>query len=259
MRSATSAGVLCMKMLGSSTVFAGNIRYGYLAEPGKSYNSARQIYLSLSEGGRKLDRNLLLKLFSDAALREEFRVKPADELITYRSVNGNKARSKFAPNANVRAMMSYKMMRTGLSCGFFIESRDVRRFDSHRNRNALWAKDGQRPIGMPDQTQMMKEDLWDPVHALVRRLKETEYEGSGKSLFDHTNIVITSEFGRSLHGDVAGILKKQISDEKKNTEISGQDISAHWKVTSCAFLGGKVKGTGSMAPSERTRSWPCPS
>ena len=208
----------------------------------KSYNSARQIYLSLSENGRKLDRNRLLSLFSDATLREEFGVKPADELITYRSVNGNKARSKFSPNANVQAMMSYEMMRAGLSCGFFIESRDVRRFDSHRNRDKLWSRDGQRPIGMPDQSQMMKEDLWDPIRAFVRRLKETEYNGTGKSLFDHTHIVITSEFGRSLHGDVAGILKKKISEEKRDAEIGGQDICAHWKVTSCAFLGGKVKG-----------------
>jgi len=208
----------------------------------KSYNSAREIYLSLSENGRKLDRNLLLKLFSDSALREEFGVKPADELITYRSVNGNKARTKFAPNANVQAMMSYEMMRAGLSCSFFIESRDVRRFDSHRSRSALWAKDGKRPIGMPDQTQMMKEDLWNPLQAFVRRLKDTEYNGTGRSFFDHTNIAVVSEFGRSLHGDVDGILKKSISDPKKQTEIGGQDISAHWKVTSCAFLGGKVKG-----------------
>ena len=26
------------------------------------------------------------------------------------------------------------------------------------------------------------------------------------------------------------------------SEIGGQDISAHWKVTSCAFLGGNVRG-----------------
>ena len=32
------------------------------------------------------------------------------------------------------------------------------------------------------------------------------------------------------------------SKEKKNKEIGGQDISAHWKVTSCAFVGGNVKG-----------------
>ena len=38
------------------------------------------------------------------------------------------------------------------------------------------------------------------------------------------------------------ILKKKISDEKKQSEIGGQDICAHWKVTSCAFLGGNVKG-----------------
>jgi len=34
-------------------------------------------------------------------------VKPEDELITYTSVNGNKARTKFAPRTNVQAMMAY--------------------------------------------------------------------------------------------------------------------------------------------------------
>ena len=54
--------------------------------------------------------------------------------------------------------------------------------------------------------------------------------------------MLTSEFGRSIHGDVAGILKKSISEENKQSEIGGQDISAHWQVSSCAFLGGNVRG-----------------
>jgi Protein of unknown function (DUF1501) len=207
----------------------------------KSYHSARQLYQEMAARGRTLDRRQLLGLFEDPALREEFGVKPADELITYRSVNGNKARSKFSPNTNVQALMSYELMRAGLSCAFFVESRDVRRFDSHFSRKRLWKKDG-TPVGMPDQTAMMKDDLWHPLLAFVRRLKSTEYQSSGRSFFDHTTLVVTSEFGRSIHGDVEGILKKKISQEKKEDEIGGQDISAHWKVTSCAFLGGKVKG-----------------
>ena len=208
----------------------------------KSYHSAREIYLQLAAKGLRLDRSMLLRLFKDEALKEQFGIQPADELITYRSVNGNKARSKFSPHAKVQAMMTYELMRAGLSCAFFIESRDIRRFDSHHSRGSLWGRDRKTPVGMTDQTSMMKEDLWDPLHTLVTRLKNTEYQGTGKSLFDHTNIVITSEFGRTMHGAVEDILKKKISDQQKQKEIDGQDICAHWKVTSCAFLGGKVKG-----------------
>jgi len=185
---------------------------------------------------------MLLRLFTDNALREEFGVQPADELITYRSVNGNKARSKFTPHSKAQAMMTFELLRAGLSCAFFIESRDIRRFDSHRARGSLWAKDRKTPIGMTDQTTMMKEDLWDPLHALVARLKNTEYRGSGNSFFDHTNIVLTSEFGRTIHGAVDDIVKKTAPEMQKQKEIDGQDISQHWKVTSAAFLGGKVKG-----------------
>ena len=34
----------------------------------------------------------------------------------------------------------------------------------------------------------------------------------------------------------------KIADQEKEKQIDGQDICQHWKVTSCAFLGGKVKG-----------------
>ena len=207
----------------------------------KSYYSAREIYRQLSERGRSLDPQDISNLFADPELREAFKVRREDELTTYRSVNGNKARSKFSPNVNVQAMMSFEMMRAGLSCGFFIESRDVRRFDSHHTRKNLWAGDGRTPRGMPDQTRMMAEDLWEPLQAYVDKLKTTEYRDTGRSYFDLTNIVITSEFGRSLHGNVDGILQKNISEQEKTKQINGQDICAHWKVTSCAFLGGNVR------------------
>ncbi len=208
----------------------------------RSYQSARDIYLQLSSKGRRLDRAQLAQLFRDPALREQFGVTPGDELITYRSVNGNKARSKFSPNTNVQAMMSYEMMRADLSCAFFIESRDVRRFDSHNSRKNLWKGQNNTPVGNPDQTEKMNEDLWSPLKVFVDKLKNTQYKDTQTSLFDHTNIVLTSEFGRSIHGDVAGILTKKIDEEKKQSEIGGQDISAHWQVTSCAFLGGNVNG-----------------
>ena len=207
----------------------------------KSYHSARGIYEHLAQAGLRLDRSLLSRLFTDPELREEFRVKPEDELISYQSVNGNKARTKFSPNVNVQAMMTYELMRAGLSCAFWIESRDIRRFDSHLNRSGLWNKDGS-PRGQSDQTQMMKENLWEPLLALVRRLKSTQHGNSGKSLWDLTTIVLTSEFGRTIHGDVEEIKKMKIPDEDKQKMIDGQDISQHWKVTSAAFLGGTVKG-----------------
>ena len=76
----------------------------------KSYRSAREIYLSLAAKGLKLDHNVIRRLFVDPALREEFQVSQDDELLTYRSVNGNKARSKFAPSTNVQAILRTRLM-----------------------------------------------------------------------------------------------------------------------------------------------------
>ena len=208
----------------------------------KSYNSAREIYLRMSAAGRSLDPARVSRLFTDAALREKYHVAPPDELISYSSVNGNKARTKFAPKANVQAMMTYEMLREGLGCGYWIETRDIRKFDSHFSRKDLWEKDRRTPHGQPDQTNMMNEDLWTPLHALVDSLKTTQYKNSGRSLFDHTTIVLTSEFGRTIHGDVDAIQKMNIPEADKQKMIDGQDISQHWRVTSAAFLGGKVKG-----------------
>lgn len=206
----------------------------------KSYHSARQIYKQLVQREHPLDRGLVSRLFRDAELREDFQVRPADELLTYRSVNGNKARTKFAPRTNVQAMMTYELLRSGLSCCAWIESRDVRRFDSHLSRGRLW-RNG-KPVGQKDQSDMMREDLWDPLRVLVRRLRSTPVGEDGESLYDRTTIVLTSEFGRSIHGDVSRVVESKASAKEKKTKIDGQDISAHWPITSAAFLGGKVEG-----------------
>ena len=206
----------------------------------KSYNSAVRIYRHLTEIGR-VDRSMLARLFTDRDLRAAFYIEPNDELYEYRSINGQKGRTKFSPNTNVQAMMTYELIRAGLSCAFWIETRNIREFDSHFTRGGLWAKDG-NPNGQKDQTGLMRKHLWRPLGALVEKLKTTEYRDTGKSLYDLTNIVLTSEFGRSIHGDVNAILKSDVPEKQKKEKIAGQDISAHWKVTSAAFLGGAVKG-----------------
>lgn len=208
----------------------------------KSYNSARQIYANLSASGKRLDRASLSRMFTEATLKERFKVKPEDELITYQSVNGNKARTKFCPNTNVQAMMTYEMMKADLSCSFFVETRDIRRFDSHYGRQNLWENDRVTPKGMPNQTEMMNAQLWDPLLTLVDLLKNTPHKTTGRPLWEYTTIVLTSEFGRTIHGDVDAILKMDAPEVEKQKKIDGQDISEHWKVTSAAFLGPKVKG-----------------
>ena len=206
----------------------------------KSYNSAVQIYKNLAKSGYKIDRSLLGRLFTNADLRAEFEVQPSDEQLSYRSVNGHKARTKFSPNVNVQAMMTYELIRAGLSCAFWIETRDIRMFDSHYTRGALWK--GGSPRGQRDQTEIMSTHLWTPLITLVDKLKNTQYRNTGKSLYDLTNIVLTSEFGRSIHGNVNAILNSELAEDEKKEKIDSQDISAHWKVTSAAFLGGDVKG-----------------
>jgi len=207
----------------------------------KSYNSAVQIYKNLANTGYQMNRSLLGRLFTNSDLRAEFKIEPADEQLSYRSVNGHKARTKFSPNVNVQAMMAYELMCAGLSCAFWIETRDIRMFDSHFTRGALWNGDGS-PRGQPDQTGIMGTHLWTPLITLVEKLKNTQYRESGKSLYDLTNIVLTSEFGRSIHGNVDEILKSDLPEDQKKEKINSQDISAHWKVTSAAFLGGAVQG-----------------
>ncbi len=73
-------------------------------------------------------------------------------------------------------------------------------------------------------------------------LKNTPHKTTGRPLWEHTTIVLTSEFGRTIHGDVDAIQSMKIPDVDKQKMIDGQDICEHWKVTSAAFLGGNVKG-----------------
>jgi hypothetical protein len=177
-------------------------------------------------------------LFSDPALKAEFGITPADELTNATSVNGNPARSKDAPNVNVQAMMTYELMTRGLACGFWIENRQIRGFDTHRDRRGIFSNQGQS-----DQLASMKRDLWAPLKALVARLKSTPLPGfAGRTYFDATTIVLASEMGRTIQGDVAPILATADPDAAKYAAIQAQDCCQHWKVNSVAFLGGTVKG-----------------
>ncbi|MFL5320985.1 MAG: DUF1501 domain-containing protein, partial [Myxococcaceae bacterium] len=180
------------------------------------------------------------QLFNSAALRSEFNVQPGDENTDSTSVNGNPARSKETPNTNVQAMMTYELMTQGISCGFFIESRDIRGFDTHRNRSSIMAAGGQS-----DQLNDMKKNLWQPLTTLVNKLKNTPYGSSGKSYWDLTTIVLASEMGRTLQGDVDSILSGSDTDSVKYQAIMDQDCCQHWKVSSVAFLGGTVQGNRS--------------
>jgi hypothetical protein len=221
----------------------GNLRKDSEMEAVKSYNSARQIYANLNNSGKKLGNANLASLFTDPILKEKFKVKPEDELITYQSINGNKARTKFCPATNVQALMTYEMMRENLSCSFFIETRNIREFDSHHGRKGLWEADGVTPRGMPDQTGGLRNQLWDPLKTLVELLKTTPHKVTGRPLWEYTQIILTSEFGRTIHGDVDGIIAdKNLSEADKSKKINDQDISEHWHVTSAAFLGPKVNG-----------------
>jgi hypothetical protein len=158
------------------------------------------------------------KLFTDPTLRSELGVTAEDEKTTSKSVNGNPARSKNTPNTNVQALMAYELMTKGLSNAFWIESRDVRTFDSHRNRAFVLENKGQY-----DQQAQMDRELWKPLTALVKRLKNTQHKESGKTFWDLTTIVLASEMGRSLGG-------------------GDDDVCQHWDTSSVVFLGGKVRG-----------------
>jgi hypothetical protein len=89
----------------------------------------------------------------------------------------------------------------------------------------------------------MNADLWSPLSALVSKLKSTPYGTSGKSYYDYTTIVVCSEMGRTLMGDVQSILADgTLTDSAKYTAIMDQDVCQHWRVSSAAFLGGTVRG-----------------
>ncbi|MBM3798241.1 MAG: DUF1501 domain-containing protein [Acidobacteria bacterium] len=201
----------------------------------RSFASALDVYNRLLESGQHgLEPT---RLFNDARLREEFRVSAEDEEIHFQAINGSQARSKNTPNINVQAMMLYEMLTKGLSCAGWLENRLVRGFDHHQSRESLASS---FPF---DQRQMMRDELWTPLRTLVGKLKSTEYKATGRSYWDYTTIVITSEFGRMVNGDIAKILaNSSLSDEEKRKQILSQDIVAHNPVTSCAFMGPRVRG-----------------
>ncbi|WP_224242232.1 DUF1501 domain-containing protein [Hyalangium gracile] len=220
--------------------FTDNLQANLLAEKNgesvRAFSSALTIHKALT-GGNTVNINPQT-MFSDSALRAEFNVAAADETTEASSINGNPARSKETPHTNVQAMMTYEMMTKGLSIGFFIENRGLRLFDSHRDRRSIMSNQGQT-----DQTNNMRRNLWNPLKTLVAKLKATPYGNTGKSYFDYTTIVLASEMGRTISGDVAAILANSgLTDTAKYDEIMNQDCCQHWRVSSVAFLGGTVKG-----------------
>lgn len=199
--------------------FVDNLHQGFLkdrnSESVKAFAAAVQAHKALVSGGAVINPTTL---FTDATLRGEFGVTATDEQTSATSVNGNAARSKNSPRANVQALMTYELMTKGASNAFWIESSDVRGFDTHNSRAGVLQNHGQT-----DQKSRMDRDLWSPLNALVARLKNTQYGSSGQSYFDLTTIVLASEMGRSMGG-------------------GGDDVCQHWNPSSVVFLGGAVKG-----------------
>lgn len=203
----------------------------------RAFASALEIHRTLTSGGVTVDPRAL---FSEPALLAEFGIGAAVEMeqTTATSVNGNPARSKNSPSVRTQALMAYDLMRAGLSCAFWIESRDVRRFDTHAARRGVLAADG-----TPNQLAMMKEDLWEPLAAFVARLKATPCPGlPTASLWDRTTIVLASEMGRTISGDVGTVLSGTGTPDEKYNLILEQDVCQHWYTSSVAFLGGRVRG-----------------
>ncbi|MFZ5439414.1 MAG: DUF1501 domain-containing protein [Myxococcota bacterium] len=200
-----------------------------------AFSSAVNIYKQLTSGTGIVVNPATL--FTDPTLRSEFNVATADEATNSTSVNGNPARSKDSPMVNVQAMMAYELMTKGLSLAFWIENRQIRGFDTHDSRTSIFNRQGQ-----VDQLTMMRRDLWTPLKTFVRKLKSTQFGTSGKSYWDLTTIVLASEMGRTIQGDVASILASADADSVKYTKIMEQDCCQHWKTNSVAFLGGNVQG-----------------
>ncbi len=219
--------------------FVDNLNSNFLAgkqgETIRAFDSAVKVYKQLT-GGTGVTVNPST-LFTDPTLRAQFDVKPGDEVTSSASINGNPARSKDTPNTNVQAMMTYELMTKGLSIGFWIENREIRGFDTHRERRSIMQGDGQT-----DQKNNLATNLWSPLKTLVKKLKTTQYGTSGKTYWDYTTIVLVSEMGRTIQGDVASLLATADPDDVKYGKILDQDCCQHWHVNSVVFMGGTVKG-----------------
>lgn len=201
----------------------------------RAFASAVEIHKQLAERGGTFN---VTTLFEDQGLEAALGVRPGDELTTATVVNGNPARSKESPHIRVQAMMAYELMRAKISCALWLETRDVRLFDSHRARRTVLDFDTNS-----DQLALAREEIWDPLIAFVGLLKGTEMPGApGISMYDRTTIVLCSEMGRTIQGDVDAILQTADSVDAKYQQILDQDVCQHWDVSSCAFLGGTVQG-----------------
>jgi hypothetical protein len=203
----------------------------------RAFSSALEIHRSLADRGGALD---LSSLFDDPALRAHFGVQPGDDTTTATSVNGNPARSKESPHIRVQAMMAYELMRARASCALWLETRDVRLFDGHRSRRNVLDSDGNS-----DQLDLVRTEIWQPLAAFVDKLKTTPAPETvdGSSLWDRTTIVLCSEMGRTIQGDVRTIVNDAAKTvDQRYQEILDQDVCQHWHVSSCAFLGGNVRG-----------------
>lgn len=203
----------------------------------RSFAAALDIHKNLSERSASFD---IEQLFEDEALRDHFGVQVGDDATTATSVNGNPARSKESPHVRVQAMMAYELMRAKVACAFWIESRDVRKFDSHLGRRDVLNRDGNS-----DQLAMTREEIWQPLIAFVDKLKSTPMPGTtdGTTMYDRTTIVLCSEMGRTIQGDVSSIVDdatKTVS--QRYQEVLDQDVCQHWHVSSAALLGGSVRG-----------------
>ncbi len=220
--------------------FIDNINTNFIADKNsesvKAFSSALQIYKAQVSQGVAVDPN---SMFTDATLLEEFAVAGDDQQSTSTSVNNNPARSKNSPNTNVQALMTYEMMTKGLSYAFWIESRQIRGFDTHNNRVNVLNSQGQT-----DQKGMMKSNLWTPLATLAGKMKSTALpDGSGRSYWDVSTIVIASEMGRIMGQVDAEPLREDGSGAANQyTEIMNQDVCQHWHISSTAFMGGTVQG-----------------
>jgi hypothetical protein len=210
----------------------------------RSFQSALEQYQREANGdGPQFDINTL---FEDAELKAHFGVQPGDENRTSASINGMPERSKETPHIRTQAMMAYELMRARMSCALYLESREIRGFDSHYERRYVLGNDGNS-----DQTEVLRENLWNPLRAFVSKLKSTEAAGlPGTSMWDRTTIVICSEMGRTIQGDVESILngarEPGESDAaytaRRYQAIQLQDVCQHWHVNSVVFMGGTVNG-----------------
>jgi hypothetical protein len=239
-RLASLSGIVAGARSARIRAFVDDLHHNFLADKNgetvQAFDSAVKLHPQLTAGGGVAVNPTTL--FSDPTLRSEFGIVAADEQTNSTSVNGNPARSKNSPNTNVQALMTYELMTKGVSCGFWIENRQIRGFDTHRDRTSNFSNKGQS-----DQLADMKKNLWTPLKALVARLKSTPLPGfAGRSYFDATTIVLASEMGRTIQGDVGAILSGTDTDAVKYQAVMDQDVCQHWHVNSVAFLGGTVKG-----------------